>query len=175
MSSHRRSMTRDIHESIRLALGKNAKILLKCPVKQDSGGGAKAGSDRILVFTAHRLFIMTAKVPTRIDHHFHYLDVRGVDSKGSRNVAFTFQGDKTTYSFRPASNSDADVDEMVYVLMSAVRRVFPGVPVEHVVGRVELQPENRMAAAKEHPAWKAPGTVSSAQSEYKFGCLRLSN
>ena len=52
--STRRSMTRDIHESIRLALGAKAKILLKCPVKQDSGGGVKAGSDRILVFTAHR-------------------------------------------------------------------------------------------------------------------------
>lgn len=47
-------MTRDIHESIRLALGAKAKILLKCPVKQDSGGGVKSGSDRILVFTAHR-------------------------------------------------------------------------------------------------------------------------
>ena len=29
--------------------------------------------NRILVFTAHRLFLITAKVPARIDHHFHYL------------------------------------------------------------------------------------------------------
>ena len=34
----RRSMTRDIHESIRLILGKNAKILLKVPVKLELKG-----------------------------------------------------------------------------------------------------------------------------------------
>ena len=100
----RRSMTRDIHESIRLLLGKNVKILLKAPVKLELKGGDKT-ENRILVFTAHRLFVMTAKVPTRIDHHFHYLDLRGVESKRPNHVAFTFQvdrekGDKKTYSFR---------------------------------------------------------------------------
>ena len=59
-------MTRDIHESIRLALGAKAKILLKCPVKQDSGGGVKSGSDRILVFTAHR-YIYKTTLDTSID------------------------------------------------------------------------------------------------------------
>ncbi len=96
-------MTRDIHESIRQLLGKNVKILLKAPVKLELKGGDKT-ENRILVFTAHRLFIMTAKVPARIDHHYHYLDLRGIDSKSAAHVAFTFQAgahDKTvTYSFR---------------------------------------------------------------------------
>ncbi len=155
----RRSMTRDIHESIRLALGKNAKILLKCPVKQDSGGGVKTGSDRILVFTAHRLFIMTAKVPTRIDHHFHYLDVKSVESQGPRNVAFTFHGDKGVYAFRPATPADADVDEMILVLTSAVRRVFPAVPVEHILGKVQMHPAERMSAPALSQAWKPLGRI----------------
>ncbi len=101
----RRSMTRDIHESIRLLLGKNVKILLKSPVKLELKGDKT--ENRILVFTAHRLFIMTAKVPARIDHHFHYLDLRGVESRRPNHVAFTFQTghghDKkanTTYAFR---------------------------------------------------------------------------
>ena len=106
--SSRRSMTRDIHESIRLLLGKNVKILLKAPVKLELKGGDKT-ENRILVFTAHRLFLMTAKVPARIDHHFHYLDLRGVESRRHSHVAFTFQtssgghgSDKktNTYSFR---------------------------------------------------------------------------
>ena len=59
----RRSMTRDIHESIRLILGKHAKILLKVPVKLEKGGDKT--ENRILVFTAHRLFVMIARVPSR--------------------------------------------------------------------------------------------------------------
>ena len=72
--SSRRSMTRDIHESIRLLLGKNTKILLKVPVKLE----LKGKENRILVFTPHRLFIVTAKVPARVDHNFHYLDIKGL-------------------------------------------------------------------------------------------------
>ena len=58
----RRSMTRDIHESIRLLLGKNVKILLKAPVKYELKANGEKTENRILVFTAHRLFVMTAKV-----------------------------------------------------------------------------------------------------------------
>ena len=59
----RRSMTRDIHESIRLILGKHAKILLKVPVKLEKGGDKT--ENRILVFTAHRLFVMVSRVPSK--------------------------------------------------------------------------------------------------------------
>ena len=103
---------------------------------------------------------MTAKVPARIDHHFHYLDVKSVESRGPRSVTFTFHGDKSTYNFRPATAADADVDEMIAVLVSAARRVFPGVPLEHILGRVELSPPERMAAAADSAAWKSPGRNS---------------
>ena len=80
--SSRRSMTRDIHESIRLLLGKNTKILLKVPVKLE----LKGKENRILVFTPHRLFIVTAKVPARVDHNFHYLDIKGLWKNELRRV-----------------------------------------------------------------------------------------
>ena len=56
--------------------------------------------NRILVFTAYRLFIMTARVPAKVDNQFHYLDFRRVDSKRPNHIAFTFSDNKT-YSFRP--------------------------------------------------------------------------
>lgn len=43
----------------RLLLGKNVKILLKCPVKLELKSDKT--DNRILVFTSHRLFVMTAK------------------------------------------------------------------------------------------------------------------
>ena len=170
----RRSMTRDIHESIRLLLGKNVKILLKSPVKLELKGDKT--ENRILVFTAHRLFIMTAKVPTRIDHHFHYLDFKHVESKKHNQIAFTFHGDTKTYTFRPANdvtNSDT-VDEMILVLISAVKRVFPGVPVEHVIGRVDLVPPDR-GSLRDHIVWKPPdpklvGPCGGFSAQYSCMC-----
>ena len=48
-------------ESIRQALGKHVKILHKVPMKLEKGGGDRT-DNRVLVFTPHRLFVMTAKV-----------------------------------------------------------------------------------------------------------------
>ena len=127
----RRSMTRDIHESIRLLLGKNTKILLKVPVKLELKGGDKT-ENRILVFTPHRVFIVTAKVPSRIDHQFHYLDLKKLESKRPNHIAFTFAHVDKPFSFRPnyeqldQTNSANTIDHLIQTLSDAVRRIFPG-------------------------------------------------
>ena len=140
---------RDIHESIRLLLGKNTKVLLKVPVKLELKHGDKT-ENRILVFTPHRLFMVTAKVPSRIDHQFHYLDIRCVESKAPNHIAFSFANLDKTFSFRPnyeqldQSNSASTFDRLIQVLADAVRRVFPGVPLEHIIGKLEVTPADRI-------------------------------
>ena len=174
--SSRRSMTRDIHESIRLILGKNAKILLKVPVKLELKNGEKT-ENRILVFTAHRLFIMTARVPARIDHHFHYLDFRKVESKRENQVAFTFSPGDKTYSFRPSldppdpAREAAMVEEVILTLAAAVRRIYPGVPVDHVLGKIDLSSSAIQDAIK----WKPPdpkdlGPCGGFSAQYASVC-----
>ncbi len=153
----RRSMTRDIHESIRLLLGKNTKVLLKVPVKLELKGDKT--ENRILVFTPHRLFIVTAKVPSRIDHHFHYIDIRRVESKRLNHIAFTFANVEKPLSFRPnyeqldQTNSASTIDNVIETLTSAVRRVFPGVPLEHIIGKLDVTPADRIKHIVE---WKPP-------------------
>ena len=61
MSGRRDSNRGDMGESIRQALGKHVKILHKVPMKLEKGGGDRT-DNRVLVFTPHRLFVMTAKV-----------------------------------------------------------------------------------------------------------------
>lgn len=158
-------MTRDINESIRLVLGKNAKILLKVPVKLELKGGDKT-ENRVLVFTAHRLFLMTAKVPTRIDHHFHYLDFKKVESKKPNQVAFTIL-DKT-YSFRVDTSSSEVIDEVISTLTLAVKRIFPGVPVEHVIGKVDVIPPERVK--KHHVDEKSVGPCGGFTAQYSCMC-----
>ena len=61
MSGRRDSSRGDMGDSIRQALGKHVKILHKVPMKLEKGGGDRT-DNRVLVFTPHRLFVMTAKV-----------------------------------------------------------------------------------------------------------------
>ncbi|WAR11979.1 CARL1-like protein, partial [Mya arenaria] len=37
--------------------------------------------ERFLAFSTYRLFILTAKIPTKIDANFHYLDIKSIESK----------------------------------------------------------------------------------------------
>jgi hypothetical protein len=48
-------------EGIRQALGRHVKVLHRAPVKLEKGGDRT--DNRVLVFTPHRLFVMTTKVP----------------------------------------------------------------------------------------------------------------
>eukprot|EP00091_Calanus_sinicus_P001699 TRINITY_DN11716_c2_g1_i1.p1 TRINITY_DN11716_c2_g1~~TRINITY_DN11716_c2_g1_i1.p1 ORF type:complete len:111 (-),score=3.39 TRINITY_DN11716_c2_g1_i1:41-373(-) len=94
----RRSSTnhKDPSEGIRQALGKHVKILLKSSVKLEKGNDKT--DNRILVFPRHRLFVMTAKVPTKIDHHFHYLDIQAIEYKKAK-IKLCSESTNRNYSF----------------------------------------------------------------------------
>lgn len=57
------------------------------------------------VFTPVRVYILTAKVPTRIDHHFHYLDIQVVESKvPTKFVVVTSEKTFTFHTIGEANN-----------------------------------------------------------------------
>ena len=130
----RRSSNKDPAEGIRQALGKHTKILLKTAVKLEKGGDKT--DNRIIVLTPHRLYIMTAKVPSKIDHHFHFLDIAGIESKKPNQVVFKIN--EKSYSFRPAIETGGSeiVDEIIFTLASAIRNIFPGVLLANVIPKV---------------------------------------
>jgi hypothetical protein len=134
----------DPADGIRQALGKHVKILLRTPIKLEKGVGNEKAENRLLVLTPYRLFIMTAKVPTKIDHHFHYLDIGAVESRKPTQLVLRLQDSSSkVYSFRPvddpsgAATSASDVvDQIIVTLATAIRSIFPGVLLEHVIPKV---------------------------------------
>lgn len=127
-------MSKDPSEGIRQVLGKHTKILLKAAVKLEKGGDKT--DNRILVITPHRLYVMTAKVPSKIDYHFHFLDISSIESKKPNQVVFKIN-DKN-YSFRPAVETGGSelVDQILVTLAQAIRNIFPGVLLAHVIPKV---------------------------------------
>lgn len=51
----------------------------------------------MLVFTPLRVYLLYAKVPTKIDTNFHYLDIAAVESKDRTHFAIVTND--RTYSF----------------------------------------------------------------------------
>ena len=64
-----RTRTQKRHNQIHLLIlpGNSTSVMLQ--------GGDKT-DNRVLVLTPHRMFVMTAKVPSKIDQHYHYLDIQ---------------------------------------------------------------------------------------------------
>eukprot|EP00090_Calanus_glacialis_P000689 TRINITY_DN10463_c0_g1_i2.p1 TRINITY_DN10463_c0_g1~~TRINITY_DN10463_c0_g1_i2.p1 ORF type:complete len:1522 (-),score=274.97 TRINITY_DN10463_c0_g1_i2:738-5303(-) len=168
----RRSSTnhKDPSEGIRQALGKHVKILLKSSVKLEKGNDKT--DNRILVFSPHRLFVMTAKVPTKIDHHFHYLDIQAIESKKPNQVVFRIND--RNYTFRPGveTNSSDPIDAMIITVARAIRSIFPGVMLSHVIPKVDVVPVKRIQSVLEMKPldFKDMGPCGGFSTQYACYC-----
>lgn len=139
--STRSQLTKDLNESVKSLLGKHVKILLKNVVRLETKGDKT--ENRVLVFSPCRLFLLTAKVPTRIDCHFHYLEIQTIESKKPNQLSLTV-GDKI-YSFLTGDDAGSqEVDAMVLALATAIRNIFPTVPLQHIIRKVEVLPSKRI-------------------------------
>ncbi|CAH1398123.1 unnamed protein product [Nezara viridula] len=129
--STRSQLTKDLNDSVTALLGKRIKILLKNVVKLETKGDKT--ENRVLVFSPCRLFLLTAKVPTRIDCHYHYLEIKGIETRKENTLSFLI-GDKW-YTF---VCQNGEVETMLHALCAALQVIFPGVPLQQVVDRVSV-------------------------------------
>ncbi|KAK6644485.1 hypothetical protein RUM43_000752 [Polyplax serrata] len=149
--STKSQLTKDLNESVKALLGKQIKILLKNVVKLETKGDKT--ENRVLVFSPCRLFILTAKVPTRIDSHFHYLEINGIESKKSNRLCLNVH--EKTYSFlvTPEVGQGEDgcvqeIDAMIMALATAIRNIFPTVPLQYIIPKIDVVPPSRIEHIK---------------------------
>nr|XP_022912883.1 F-actin-uncapping protein LRRC16A isoform X2 [Onthophagus taurus] len=145
--STRSQLTKDLNDSIKVLLGKQVKILFKNVVKLETKGDKT--ENRVLVFSPCRILLLTAKVPTRIDCHFHYLEVQTLESKRGNQLSITVN-DKI-YSFLAGEDSSCstEVDNMISALATAVRNIFPTVPLQYIIRKIDVIPTSRLQVLRD--------------------------
>ncbi|XP_020809868.1 F-actin-uncapping protein LRRC16A isoform X3 [Drosophila serrata] len=129
-------------ESVKSILGRHTKILVKYMVKLETKGDKT--ENRVLVFTPVRIYLLSAKVPTKIECHFHYLDIVGVESK--RSTHFSIVTNDRPYSFATtgdAGNFSSNADVILTDLASAIKQIFPTVPLKYIIRKIDIQPPER--------------------------------
>ncbi|XP_055917967.1 F-actin-uncapping protein LRRC16A isoform X1 [Eupeodes corollae] len=136
------SRSKQDEESVKSILGRHTKILVKYMVKLETKGDKT--ENRVLVFTPVRIYLLIAKVPTKIESHFHYLDIHSVESKKPSH--FCIITNDRTYSFATtgdAGNFSSNADVILTDLASAIKQIFPTVPLKYIIRRIDIHPPER--------------------------------
>ncbi|XP_011304218.1 leucine-rich repeat-containing protein 16A isoform X1 [Fopius arisanus] len=174
--STRSQLTKDLNESVKALLGKHVKILLKNVVKLETKPDKQ--ENRVLVFSPCRLFLLTAKVPTRIDCHFHYLEITSIESRRPNQLCLT-AGDRT-YNFTTTgtlgTTDTTEIDAMIEALHTAIRNIFPTVPLNYVIRKIDVIPASRLQSirgselARSTEATRTTGPCGGFSTQYACMC-----
>ncbi|XP_066592906.1 F-actin-uncapping protein LRRC16A [Prorops nasuta] len=172
--STRSQLTKDLNESVKALLGKHVKILLKNVVKLETKPDKQ--ENRVLVFSPCRLFLLTAKVPTRIDCHFHYLEITSIESKRTNTLCLAAADRNYNFTTIGASADTGEVDAMIEALHTAIRNIFPTVPLNYIVRKIEVIPASRLQSirgsdlARSTEATRNTGPCGGFSTQYACMC-----
>lgn len=145
--STRSQLTKDLNESIKSLLGKQVKILFKNVVRLETKGDKT--ENRVLVFSPCRILLLTAKVPTRIDCHFHYLEIKALESKRGNQLCITFNEKPYSFLTGEDSTSSTEVDSMISALATAIRNIFPTVSLHYIIRTIDVIPASRLQVLRD--------------------------
>jgi hypothetical protein len=138
-----------ITESVSSLLGQSVKISLKCLVKMEIKSDKT--ENKILAFSACRLFILVAKLPTKIEQTFHYLDINSIESKRKNQLTIGLQSENKSYTFYSVDpNNGEEINLMIIQLGTALKTIFPQIPLEGLIKKIEVEPNSRLQAMIEY-------------------------
>lgn len=125
----------ELSETISNVLGKNVKILYKTLIRMESRGDKV--DNKVLVVTAYRIFITTAKVPTRIDNGFHLMEIEALESKKANHLSITLIHEHKPVSILIGEEGTSDgVLNVLHALVAAFDDLFPNVAMIDIISKV---------------------------------------
>ncbi|XP_027379873.1 F-actin-uncapping protein LRRC16A isoform X6 [Bos indicus x Bos taurus] len=128
------------HKSIKDVLGRKIKIALKKKVKLEVKGDKV--ENRVLVLTSCRAFLVTARIPTKLEVTFSYLEIHGVIC--SKPAQMVVETEKCSISMKMASPED--VSEVLAHIGTNLRKIFPGLSPVRIMKKVFMEPSERLAS-----------------------------
>ncbi|XP_018588611.2 uncharacterized protein LOC108922769 isoform X1 [Scleropages formosus] len=111
------TVSREITESLRRIIDKSTIKFVR-GIKLDTKSGKS--EDRILVLTTWRLYLLTAKVPTKVEVTFNFLEIRAMNSFPEHQVVI--ETDRSSYSLRLQTRDHHD--HVVNYISFALSRIF---------------------------------------------------
>ncbi|XP_051465092.1 F-actin-uncapping protein LRRC16A isoform X2 [Apus apus] len=139
MAEESSDVPRELIESIRDVIGRKIKISVKKKVKLETKGDKV--DNKILVLASCRAFLLTSRIPTKLEMTFSYLEIQGVTS--SKPGQLIMETEKCSISMKMASSDD--VSEVLAHIGTCLRKIFPGLSPVRILKKVTMEPSERLA------------------------------
>lgn len=140
MTEEGSEVPRELTESIKDVIGRKIKIAVKKKVKLEVKGDKV--ENKVLVLTSCRAFLVTARIPTKLELTFSYLEIHGVIC--SKSAQMVVETEKYSISMKMASPED--VSEVLAHIGTCLRRIFPGLSPVRIMKKVSMEPSERLAS-----------------------------
>uniref|UniRef100_UPI0037E75E8F F-actin-uncapping protein LRRC16A n=1 Tax=Semicossyphus pulcher TaxID=241346 RepID=UPI0037E75E8F len=151
MSEEKADIPNELLESVREAVGRRVKLTLRRKIQLEVKGDKV--ENRVLALASHRAYLLTARVPSKVEHSFSYLDIQGVSSNKPTQLVLEYE--RGPWSLRLGSVEE--VDEVIAHIGCCLHRICPaGSPVK-VMKKLSLKPPERTAALQ--AVWDEQGSA----------------
>uniref|UniRef100_A0A8C8ZK69 Capping protein regulator and myosin 1 linker 1 n=1 Tax=Prolemur simus TaxID=1328070 RepID=A0A8C8ZK69_PROSS len=94
------------------------------------------------VLTSCRAFLVTARIPTKLELTFSYLEIHGVIC--SKPAQMVVETEKCSISMKMASPEDV-IDVLAHI-GTCLRKIFPGLSPVRIMKKVSVEPSERLAS-----------------------------
>ncbi|XP_012494126.1 PREDICTED: leucine-rich repeat-containing protein 16A isoform X2 [Propithecus coquereli] len=140
MTEESADVPRELIESIKDVIGRKIKIAVKKKVKLEVKGDKV--ENKVLVLTSCRAFLVTARIPTKLELTFSYLEIHGVIC--CKPAQMVVETEKCSISMKMASPEDV-IDVLAHI-GTCLRKIFPGLSPVRIMKRVSVEPSERLAS-----------------------------
>nr|XP_029136167.1 F-actin-uncapping protein LRRC16A-like isoform X1 [Labrus bergylta] len=166
MSEGKTDIPNELSESVREAVGRRVKLTLRRKVQLEVK--ADKVENRVLALASHRAYLLTARVPSKVEHSFSYLDIQGISS--NKPTQLVLESERGPWSLWLGSMEE--VDEVIAHIGNCLQKICPAAsPVK--VMKLSLKPAERTAALQavwdEHSAADL-GPCGGFSHQYRCVC-----
>ncbi|XP_073487277.1 F-actin-uncapping protein LRRC16A isoform X1 [Aquarana catesbeiana] len=139
MTDDSSEVPRELLESIRDVIGRKIKIAVRKKVKLEVKGDKF--ENKVLVLASCRAFILTARVPCKLELTFSYLEIQGMICNKPGYLAVETE----KYNIAMKMSSSEDVNEVMAHIGTCLRKIFPGLSPIKIMKKVTMEPPDRLA------------------------------
>ncbi|XP_056297745.1 F-actin-uncapping protein LRRC16A isoform X2 [Pseudoliparis swirei] len=141
----------ELLDSVREAVGLRVTLTLRRRVQLEVKGDKL--EPRVLALASHRAFLLTARVPSKVEHSFNYLDIQGISS--NKPTQLLLESERGLWSLRLGSVEE--VDEVIAHIGVCLLRICPTRSPVKAMKKLVLKPPERTTSLQ--AVWDQPGSA----------------
>ncbi|XP_030637826.1 F-actin-uncapping protein LRRC16A-like [Chanos chanos] len=167
MSEEVSEVPRELLESVKDAVGRKIKLAVKRKVKLEIKGDKV--ENRVLALASHRAYLLTARIPAKVEQTFNYLEIQGITCNKPTQLAVEY--DRGQISVKMASTEE--VNDVVAHIGSCLQRIWPGLTPVKLMKRLVMEPPERVGSLQ--ALWESqntaePGPCGGFSQQYRCVC-----